>query len=139
MWQGAGDIAPWPSLLSRSRRGLRGGLEGVANLQDPSLILREPPNGNPVLYSFWGLTNLTSDTPPYGKDGQPPGGDGGRVKFAQVGANSFLRTLSEVKNGFASPRPETGDQKPHAHELERDLLSDLWDTTSQKFSLIFSL
>ncbi len=50
-----------------------------------------------------------------------------------------MRTLSEVKNGFTSPLPETGEQKPHAHELERDLLSDLWDTTSQKFSLIFSL
>lgn len=123
---------PWSSLLSRSRRGHRGGVEGVANLQDPSLILREPPNGNPVLYSFWGLTNLTSDTPPYGKDGQPPGGDGGRVKFApfyskmsesptsgifrwltgrnfplsinpvnfaQVRANSFLRTLVFTKSG----------------------------------------
>ena len=35
-----------------------------------------------MLYSFWGLTNLTSDTPPYGKDGQPPGGDGRGGKFA---------------------------------------------------------
>ena len=54
-------------------------------MQDPSLILREPPNGNAVLYSFWGLTNLTSDTSPYGKDGQPPGGDGRGANLTPFG------------------------------------------------------
>ena len=167
-------------------------------MQDPSLILREPPNGNAVLYSFWGLTNLTSDTPPYGKDGQPPGGDGrganltplllknerksnqrkiplvdwgkfptqrqrgqfcprclvpffcgaAERKSALCGiapiAPHLITLSSEVIFGIAavSPNlgyaenqalPRTGEQKPNAHELERDLLYDLWDTFDPLF------